>query len=144
LWLASANVAGVEWNIERGLQFEMIRLAFSNSKAFLEGAERESGEIEGERRHTIEAQLERLQQSDVIILNEVDLGMRRTEYRDVARDLARSLDMNYAYGVEFVEVDPLTLGIERFNSRMRRRRLNFSPGSRWTASVTAVCTAMRS
>jgi endonuclease/exonuclease/phosphatase family metal-dependent hydrolase len=40
--------------------------------------------------------------------------MKRTEYRDVARELASVLHMNYAYGVEFVEVDPVfALGTEQ-------------------------------
>jgi endonuclease/exonuclease/phosphatase family metal-dependent hydrolase len=52
--------------------------------------------------------------ADVIVLNEVDFGMRRTDYRNVAEDLASALQMNYAYGVEFVEVDPIALGPEKF------------------------------
>jgi endonuclease/exonuclease/phosphatase family metal-dependent hydrolase len=40
--------------------------------------------------------------------------MKRTGYRDVASDLAAALHMNYAYGVEFVEVDPVfELGTEQ-------------------------------
>ncbi|MDQ2776621.1 MAG: hypothetical protein M3Y57_17140 [Acidobacteriota bacterium] len=42
--------------------------------------------------------------------------MKRTEYRDVSRDLAAAPHMNYAYGVEFVEVDPVfDLGVEKIN-----------------------------
>jgi hypothetical protein len=48
------------------------------------------------------------------VLNEVDWGMKRTDYRNVAADLATVLRMNYAYGVEFVEVDPIALGTEEF------------------------------
>jgi endonuclease/exonuclease/phosphatase family metal-dependent hydrolase len=55
-----------------------------------------------------------LSQADVIVLNEVDWGMKRTDYRNVIADLATALGMNYAYGVEFVEVDPLALGLEKF------------------------------
>jgi hypothetical protein len=33
--------------------------------------------------------------------------MKRTNYDDVTADLASALHMNYAYGVEFVEVDPI-------------------------------------
>lgn len=40
-------------------------------------------------------------------MNELDFGMKRTGYRDVARNLAAALRTNYAYGVEFVEVDPV-------------------------------------
>jgi hypothetical protein len=55
-----------------------------------------------------------LQGVDVLILNEADWGMKRTEYRDVTQELAAALHMNYAYGVEFVEVDPLfDLGTEQ-------------------------------
>lgn len=55
-----------------------------------------------------------MKQADVIVLNEVDWGMKRTEYRNVAAELASALNMNYAYGVEFVEVDPIDLGLEKF------------------------------
>jgi hypothetical protein len=55
-----------------------------------------------------------LKQADVIVLNEVDWGLKRTDYRNVAADLAAALRMNYAYGVEFIEVDPIALGTEEF------------------------------
>ncbi len=51
--------------------------------------------------------------TDLLVLNEVDDGVTRTDYRDVAHELAQALNMNYAYGVEFLEVDPLNLGIEK-------------------------------
>jgi hypothetical protein len=38
--------------------------------------------------------------------------MQRSGYRNVAGELAAALQMNYAYGVEFVEVDPITMGLE--------------------------------
>ncbi len=37
--------------------------------------------------------------------------MPRTGYKNVAEELARSIGFNYAYGVEFVEVDPSHLGL---------------------------------
>jgi len=40
--------------------------------------------------------------------------MKRTDDRNVKRDLARALGMNYAFGVEFVAVDRLDdLGLEQ-------------------------------
>ena len=54
-----------------------------------------------------------MRDADIIFLNEVDLGMKRTDYRDVAKELARALGMNYTFGVEFVEVDRLVdLGLD--------------------------------
>ena len=43
-----------------------------------------------------------LRQADIIVLNEVDWGMKRTGYRNVVADLASALKMNYAFGTEFI------------------------------------------
>ena len=40
--------------------------------------------------------------------------MKRSDYRAVVKDLASALKMNWAYGVEFVEVDPKVLGTQSF------------------------------
>ena len=64
----------VSWNIERGLQFSAIL-------DFLRSAE-----------------------ADLILLQEVDLNVRRTQYLDVAYELARSLRLNYVFGKEFQEL----------------------------------------
>jgi endonuclease/exonuclease/phosphatase family metal-dependent hydrolase len=107
------NVAGLgvvlrvgQWNIERGLNFELIRAALADPSAFLR-MKGNGNRISSRQEQMIESQLTTLQGVDVLILNEADWGMKRTEYRDVARELAAALHMNYAYGVEFVEVDPL-------------------------------------
>jgi endonuclease/exonuclease/phosphatase family metal-dependent hydrolase len=102
-----------QWNIERGLNFELIRSALSDQDKFLNETAAQARN-NPRRRELIESQLATLQDADVLILNEVDWGMKRTEYRDVARELALALHMNYAYGVEFVEVDPVfDLGSEQ-------------------------------
>jgi endonuclease/exonuclease/phosphatase family metal-dependent hydrolase len=99
----------VSWNIERGLNFDLIRLAFSDSEGFRQ-AVLQRGKPWKEQ---VNRQLEALQGADIILLNEADDGNKRTDYRDVARDLAHALGMNYAFGVEFVEVDRLEdLGLE--------------------------------
>ncbi len=100
------------WNIERGLSFDLIQSALEGEAEFRKA----SGLLPAtaEQRSIREQQLGRLHDVDILALNEVDLGMKRTEYRDVARDLASALRMNYAYAVEFVEVDPLfDLDVER-------------------------------
>lgn len=101
------------WNIERGLNFDLIRLALSDPDGFKQAALQRGG-IDLNKRELIDEQLSRLRDADVVVLNEVDLGMKRTDYRDVTRELAQALAMNYVFGVEFVEVDPLEdLGIEK-------------------------------
>jgi endonuclease/exonuclease/phosphatase family metal-dependent hydrolase len=101
------------WNIERGAEFDLIRLAFSDPEGFLNAVSARAGAAVAE---PLRRQARLLHHSDVLILNEVDLGMSRTEYRDVARELAQALRMNYAFGVEFVEVDRLELGLERLTA----------------------------
>jgi endonuclease/exonuclease/phosphatase family metal-dependent hydrolase len=101
------------WNIERGLNFGLIRLALSDPDGFKKAA-RQLGALDPQKEAQIEQQLRTLRDADIVVLNEVDLGMKRTDYRDVARDLAHALGMNYVFGVEFVEVDRLDdLGLER-------------------------------
>ncbi len=64
----------VSWNIERGLQLPKI-LNFLR---------------------TVDA--------DLLLLQEVDLNARRTQHRDIAFELAKPLNLNYAFGMEFEEL----------------------------------------
>lgn len=106
-----ASVRVATWNIERGLEFDAVRAALTNDQRFfrrLPAAERSSKFNLAQ----ILEQARELSRADVVVLNEVDWGLKRTNYRNVARDLAAAMRMNYAFAVEFVEVDPLNLGIE--------------------------------
>lgn len=94
------------WNIERGLNFDLIKLALSDPEGFKQAA-LERGTISAPTLTKIEQQVTKLRDADIVVLNEVDLGMKQTGYRDVAKDLAHALGMNYVFGVEFVEVDRL-------------------------------------
>ena len=99
------------WNIERGLEFDAVKAALTNDQRFfrrLTPAMRGSGFNLTE----ILEQAAALSSADIVILNEVDWGLKRTNYRNVAKELATSMQMNYVFGVEFVEVDPITLGTE--------------------------------
>jgi len=107
----------VFWNIERGIQFDPIRIALSEPDKFdqviAEKKDAKAKPLTPEQLKVVHQQLDMLQSADLLILNEVDYGVTRTEYRDVARDLAQALHMNYVYGVEFLEIDPLNLGLEK-------------------------------
>jgi len=56
-----------------------------------------------------------LKDADVIILNEMDIGMARSDNQHTTRLLAHFLGMNYAWGLEFVELTAGT-GEDRFNA----------------------------
>ncbi len=102
------------WNIERGLEFDAVKAAFTHNVRFFRTLARRG--LAGPKINlaTVLEQSAELRKADVVVLNEVDWGLKRTEYRNVAQELAVAMGMNYAYGVEFVEVDPLTLGTETF------------------------------
>jgi len=85
---------------------------------------------------------------DIVLLSEADRGCRRTGYESVAREWARALEMNYVFGVEFIEL-PRCLGpggrvdvpcehgnavLSRYplnNARLIRHTLNRGWNSRW-------------
>ena len=46
----------------------------------------------------------KLQRADLLILQEVDLNARRTNFLNIADDIARTLEMNYVFGFEFQEL----------------------------------------
>ena len=69
-----AQLSVVTWNIERGKEYDAIVRVLKALDA------------------------------DVVLLQEVDRECRRTGYRNVARDLAHALDMNWVSGGEFQEI----------------------------------------
>ncbi|MGH9692569.1 MAG: hypothetical protein ACRD5Z_00405, partial [Bryobacteraceae bacterium] len=108
-------IRAVEWNINHGLNASEIKLALSGSKQFEEEA-RAHGFASAKEAARVHDQLEALSTADLVILNEVDLGVDRTHYRDITRELAEALHMNYAFGVEFVELNRLYLGVKKLDS----------------------------
>jgi len=64
----------VSWNINRGLQLPGIIEFLSNASP------------------------------DLVLLQEVDVNARRTRHQNVAREIARALEMNYVFGREFHEL----------------------------------------
>ncbi len=100
-----------EWNINRGVNFADIESALSGSARLLRDAEN----LKGKQRRIVRDELEHLAEADVIVLDEVDMGEKRTNYRDVTRDLAQALRMNYVYGVEFIELERIYLGVKKLD-----------------------------
>jgi endonuclease/exonuclease/phosphatase family metal-dependent hydrolase len=112
----------VFWNIERGLELDYIELFLKDKDAFMEKIRHERDEAKQNKKalrsadlEKIPEQIEILKSADVWILNEVDWGVKRTDYREVVRELGNALNMNWAYGVEFLEIAPTQLGIDTFD-----------------------------
>lgn len=62
-------------------------------------------------------QRDRLAHADIIVFQEVNVGAKRSEYLDEARVLGEALKMNYAYGAEQLELDPVLLGLEKIHDK---------------------------
>jgi len=73
-WWTQDVVRVVNWNIERGMRLPAVI-------DFLES-----------------------QRADLLILQEVDLNARRTHFLNIADEIARKLEMNYVFGLEFQEL----------------------------------------
>ena len=72
----SSAVSAIAWNIERGSRFDGIIEALKNH--------------------------EQLKDKDLLLLTELDYGMARSGNRFVARELARELELNYAFAPVYI------------------------------------------
>lgn len=103
----------VSWNIEKSYHIPEAITAFSDAKKFeslIDPAKAAEGSSD---REEILRQREKLANADILVLQEIDIGMKRSGYIDAARDMAKALDMNYTYGAEQLEIDPVLLGLEK-------------------------------
>ena len=105
------------WNIERGLEYDAIEAAFTDAGKFARLINKTKYPVGSEERRLILKQAELLRAADIVVLNEVDWGLKRTEYRNTVARLAATLRMNYAFGVEFVELTPVALSMKEFALR---------------------------
>lgn len=103
-----------QWNIERGLEYDALETVLTDPAKFVSHLDQTKYGHGSPKRAKVLEQAELLRQADIIVLNEVDWGMKRTGYRNVVADLAAALKMNFAFGTEFIEVDPIALGTEKF------------------------------
>ena len=116
------------WNIERGLELDYIEQFLTDQDGFMARVETERKEAKEKKKSVrtvaldkIPEEIEILKSADVWILNEVDWGVKRTEYREVVRELGKALNMNWAYGVELLAAfddDHLITPEQRYNLAM--------------------------
>ncbi len=100
------------WNIECGMEYDAIEAVFGSEEQFAAMLNEDEFPLGSDERQRVLEQAAMLRAADVIVLNEVDLGMKRTKYRNITADLAARLKMNYAFGVQFVELSPVHLSQE--------------------------------
>lgn len=101
------------WNVEKSFHVSrMIELLTSDS-AFNLMIDHDEAKKGSSLYKKIELQRRRLIQSNVLILTEMDIGIQRSGYINAAGEIAKALKMNYAYGSQYLEIDPVLLGMEK-------------------------------
>ena len=104
-------VSCATWNIEKSLHMPAVIAAMQSEEAYAEMID--AGVVEGSHTwHEMMRQRARVSAADVLFLQEMDIGVNRSDYADAAGELARAMKMNYAYATQAIEVDPVLLGRE--------------------------------
>jgi len=101
------------WNIEESLHIKEAIAVFSSSDQFRSMIDPQKAPEGSPRYKEILRQRERLAHADIIVLQEMDVGVKRSGYINAAGELAKVLKMNYVFGDEHLELDPVVLGLEK-------------------------------
>lgn len=97
----------VHWNIERGFNIDAIRSLLTDTHAYLRNhIDTKIYPQDSDEYARLEEEASYISRADILLLNEVDLGMNRTAYRNIAAELAASMHADYVFAPEFVEIDP--------------------------------------
>jgi endonuclease/exonuclease/phosphatase family metal-dependent hydrolase len=80
------------WNVERGAEADRIAMWLNSPGSANSPEARESATVLGD--------------ADVWLLSEVDMGLGRTNYRNITRELSQKLNMHAVFAPEFIELAP--------------------------------------
>ena len=93
-----------QWNIERGFNIKVMKNVLGNKYGYYS---RYKNNITSSLQNNLKKELEDFSTSDIISLNEVDIGMPRTEYKNIVSEIANVLGYNYVFATEFIELNPI-------------------------------------
>lgn len=103
----------VSWNIEKSYKISEAVEAFTDPIKFERQIDAGKAPAGSPERQILLGQQRKLMTADIVLLQEMDIGVKRSGYIDAPRELAEALRMNYAYAPEQLEVDPVMLGLEK-------------------------------
>jgi len=106
----------MSWNIEKSLNLPQAIQAFTSPRDFSLLIDTNRYPPGSPKYEEIMAQRSLLNDVDVLILQEMDWGVKRSGYRQSPKELAEALHMNYAYAPAYLEIDKVNLGIEKFEN----------------------------
>lgn len=99
------------WNIEKSIKaYEVGKMLTSES--YFESGMRDKVKVAPLVKSEAIRQRATLAASDILLLQEMDIGHCRSGYLFAARHLARKLKMNFVYAPQQLEIDPVHLGLD--------------------------------
>lgn len=101
------------WNIEKSIEVPRVIEMWKNSDWITAEINHEEVKPASSEWEMVLKQRERLNFIDILVLQEMEIGMKRSNYLDAAAEIAKTLGMNYAYAPQYLEVDPVMLGTEK-------------------------------
>lgn len=101
------------WNIEKSLRVPKVIRFWKSKEAFESMLDPKKMEEENVSLEDLTRQRDRLINADIIVLQEMEIGIKRSHYLNAAGEMAKAFQMNYAYAPQYLEVDPVTLGLEQ-------------------------------
>lgn len=102
------------WNIEKSVRVSEAAEALSSPSSFVKMLRPEYRDEPMAKKEAIR-QRAVLAASDVLLLQEMDIGHCRSGYLFAAQELARELKMNFVYAPQQLEIDPVHLGLEHIH-----------------------------
>ncbi len=102
----------VSWNVEKSLQIPAAITAFTDAGEYWKKIDWKKAMPGSRRFRRAVRQRDLLPEADIVVLQEMDVGVKRSDYRNAPREMAEALGMNYAYGISYLEIDPAYLGTE--------------------------------
>jgi hypothetical protein len=113
-----------EWNINR-LDKQSMLNAFSNLAAY-QNSVRANPKSTPKLLNRAFEQVHDLQGADIVVLDEIDDGVRRSAYHNVPRQIAQLLHMNYTFAVEFIELNSIYMAAHKMDIADQTGRLDES------------------
>jgi endonuclease/exonuclease/phosphatase family metal-dependent hydrolase len=92
-----------QWNLERGLNVDLIKKVIKNPNLYLENdlkTDLKDNDID-----EIKSQIKAFRDTDIFVLNEVDWGIHRTGFKNISAEIAESLGAEYIFAPEFIELN---------------------------------------
>ncbi|MBI3308316.1 MAG: endonuclease/exonuclease/phosphatase family protein [Candidatus Melainabacteria bacterium] len=90
-----------DFNIYRGYTISQIKEILLNPKSY---EKKYIQNVKRRNRKNFKDELYTLTETDILCINEADIGLPRTEYKNTVAELSDALNWNYAYATEYIEL----------------------------------------